>query len=108
MLALLPYFKEELKAAWLAVVAVDENLTETYYTQNCSVAHDFCVAAPGGGSIGTGILARGQHRRLRQKLRNINGRPICYRISCVLDDQVSNSSAAQIATRTKKPHHYRA
>ena len=31
--AFLPYFENELKAAWLAVVAVDANLTETPYKQ---------------------------------------------------------------------------
>lgn len=37
----------ELKPQWLVVVAVDENLRQTDFTNRCGIAADFCVTAPG-------------------------------------------------------------
>jgi len=45
----MPYHISDIENGWLAVMAVDENLQETAYTQRCGLAKDWCVAAPGGG-----------------------------------------------------------
>lgn len=37
----------ELQDQWLVVVAVDEQLRETAFTNRCGLAAEFCVAAPG-------------------------------------------------------------
>lgn len=59
MQAGLPYRIDNIENGWLAVMAVDNNLQETAYTQRCGLAADWCVAAPGGGDTAStsGIYA---------------------------------------------------
>ena len=43
----LPYRFPELRQNWLAVVATNSRGEEAYYTNQCGVAKDWCLAAPG-------------------------------------------------------------
>ena len=45
----MPAHIDNIESGWLAVMAVDNNLQETQYTQRCGSAAAWCVAAPGGG-----------------------------------------------------------
>ena len=44
----LPYYYPDLKAGWLAVMAVDLTGAEPAYSNRCGVAATWCLAAPGG------------------------------------------------------------
>lgn len=43
----LPYLFPELKSHWVAVMAVDQNGDETYFTHRCGVAAAWCIAVAG-------------------------------------------------------------
>ena len=45
----LPDVVDDIESGWIAVMALDNNKKETYYTQRCGDAAAWCVAAPGGG-----------------------------------------------------------
>jgi subtilase-type serine protease len=50
MEAALPFYLPELERGWLAVAAVGPTGDIAYYSQTCSVARLWCLAAPGGDS----------------------------------------------------------
>jgi len=49
----LPYYINELADQFLAVMALDDNLTESSFSNRCGVAADFCLAAPGNNIYST-------------------------------------------------------
>ena len=104
----MPYFISELADEWLLVVAVDENLNETDYTQRCGVAWSFCVAAFGGDvTASEGVY--GAHSRQSIYSSNL-GDYVRHRGTSMAAPQVAGIAAnlmekfpsltpAQIATR---------
>lgn len=44
----MPAHINNIESGWISVMAVDNNLQETLYTQRCGSAAAWCVAAPGG------------------------------------------------------------
>lgn len=100
----LPYHDNDLKDAWLVVAAVDANLTETFYTNRCGVAYDFCVTAPGGGdSVSTdGILAAEANTAGYVRYSGTSmAAPHVSGLAAALMEKFPTLTPAQIATRIK-------
>lgn len=107
----MPYFISELADEWLLVVAVDENLNETTYTQRCGVAWSFCVAAFGGGDVAASEGVYGAHSR-QSRYNSDQGEYVRFKGTSMAAPQVAGVAAnlmekfpsltpAQIATRIK-------
>lgn len=99
-----PYHDTDLKDAWLVVTAVDSNLKETYYTNRCGVAYDFCVTAPGGGDSQStdGILAAEANTGgYTRKNGTSMAAPHVSGLAAALMEKFPTLTPAQISTRIK-------
>lgn len=100
----LPYHNSDLAGAWLTVVAVDQNLRETGYTNRCGVAASFCVTAPGGAdnSSSYGIRAADAGTTGYVRLSGTSmAAPHVSGLAAALMEKFPNLTPAQIATRIK-------
>ena len=99
-----PYYVADLKDAWLVVTAVDSNLRETSYTNQCGVAYDFCVTAPGGGDpqLTDGILAAEANTGGYTRLNGTSmATPHVSGLAAALMEKFPTLTPAQIAMRIK-------
>lgn len=100
----LPYYNSDLAGAWLTVVAVDQNLQETGYTNRCGVAASFCVTAPGGAdnSSSDGIRAADAGTSGYVRLSGTSmAAPHVSGLAAALVEKFPNLTPTQIATRIK-------
>ena len=104
----LPYRITELANEWLNVVAVDSNLKETLYTNQCGVTKDFCVTAPGGGddTSADGIYAaQADGTYLRMSGTSMAAPHVTGLVATVMQ-RFPSLTAAQIVTRIKDTASY--
>ena len=100
----LPYHITSLADSWLTVVSVGSELTETWYTNRCGVAQDFCVTAPGGGDISflDGIRAADANTAGYVRMSGTSmAAPHVSGLASALIEKFPTLTSAQIATRIK-------
>jgi len=100
----LPYHITSLADSWLTVVSVGSGLTETWYTNRCGVAQDFCVTAPGGGDISflDGIRAADANTTGYVRMSGTSmAAPHVTGLASALIEKFPTLTSAQIATRIK-------
>ncbi|MFZ8957930.1 MAG: S8 family serine peptidase [Pseudohongiellaceae bacterium] len=100
----LPYHDSSLAGAWLTVVAIDNNLRETAYTNRCGVAQSFCVTAPGGADNSSSYGIRAADAGTTNYVRSSGtsmAAPHVSGLAAALMEKFPNLTPAQIATRIK-------